>query len=207
MTRAWRGYLLAGIPLTIAYLWLPVETAKLVLWPVMGWSSVIAILIGVRVNRPPSPARLVPARCRRGHPADGRQPLQRSRSHPTLRDAVPLVRRRRLSGDVPAVDRRPGAARPSPIGRSRPSRCHRRRHHHGGPGTGLVGPAHRSVRPDRRPHRGRASRLDRLSRWRRRAPRHRGPVGGRWRSPSRRVLAVGREPRAAARRRTRSTAI
>ena len=55
MTRAWRGYLLAGIPLTIAYLWLPVETAKLVLWPVMGWSSVIAILIGVRVNRPPSP--------------------------------------------------------------------------------------------------------------------------------------------------------
>ena len=79
MTRAWRGYLLAGIPLTIVYLWLPVETAKLVLWPVIG--LVVGDRDPDRRQGEPSaePARLVPARCRRGHPADGRQPLQRSR--------------------------------------------------------------------------------------------------------------------------------
>ncbi len=35
-----------------AYMVLPIEVARVVLWPVVGWSSVIAILIGVRLNRP-----------------------------------------------------------------------------------------------------------------------------------------------------------
>ncbi|MEY2592064.1 MAG: hypothetical protein QOJ67_4048, partial [Acidimicrobiaceae bacterium] len=37
------------------YLMVPTGTAKLVVWPVIGWSAVIAILIGVRVNRPDAP--------------------------------------------------------------------------------------------------------------------------------------------------------
>jgi diguanylate cyclase (GGDEF)-like protein/PAS domain S-box-containing protein len=49
---AWRWYLACSIPLTIAYLWLPLEPAKLVVWPIIGWSSVIAIVVGVRVHRP-----------------------------------------------------------------------------------------------------------------------------------------------------------
>ena len=38
--------------MTFIYLWLPVEDAKLYVWPIIGWSSVIAILVGIRVNRP-----------------------------------------------------------------------------------------------------------------------------------------------------------
>ena len=52
---AWRLYLASAIPLTIAYLWLPVEPAKLIVWPIIGWSSVIAIVVGVRCHRPPAP--------------------------------------------------------------------------------------------------------------------------------------------------------
>jgi diguanylate cyclase (GGDEF)-like protein/PAS domain S-box-containing protein len=52
MARAWRTYLLSAVPVTLAYIWLPLEIARVVLWPVIGWSSVIAILIGVRLNRP-----------------------------------------------------------------------------------------------------------------------------------------------------------
>jgi len=55
MARLWRWYLVGGIPLTIAYFWLPAETARLVLWPIIGWSSVVAILVGVSVNRPEAP--------------------------------------------------------------------------------------------------------------------------------------------------------
>ena len=131
MTRAWRGYLLAGIPLTITYLWLPAETAKLVVWPIIGWSSVIAILIGVRINRPPSPRAwyLLAAGVATLIMGDNLYSVPQRRA--TRRDAVPVLRGRRVPGDVPAADRRPGAARPPPIGGSRPSRRHRRRHHHG----------------------------------------------------------------------------
>jgi diguanylate cyclase (GGDEF)-like protein/PAS domain S-box-containing protein len=50
--RAWKWYLASAIPLSLLYLWLPVEDAKLYVWPVIGWSSVIAIVVGVKANRP-----------------------------------------------------------------------------------------------------------------------------------------------------------
>jgi diguanylate cyclase (GGDEF)-like protein/PAS domain S-box-containing protein len=53
--RAWQWYLACAVPLTLAYLWLPLEPAKLIVWPLIGWSSVIAIVVGVRINRPSSP--------------------------------------------------------------------------------------------------------------------------------------------------------
>ncbi len=51
---AWlcRGYLVAGMLLTVVYFVVPTEPAKLVVWPIIGWSSVLAILVGVAVNRP-----------------------------------------------------------------------------------------------------------------------------------------------------------
>ena len=52
MRRAWLYYLASAIPLAVIYLWLPVDSAKLFVWPVIGWSSVIAIVVGIRVNRP-----------------------------------------------------------------------------------------------------------------------------------------------------------
>jgi diguanylate cyclase (GGDEF)-like protein/PAS domain S-box-containing protein len=55
MARAWRWYLASAVPLTIAYLWLPLEPAKLIVWPIIGWSSVIAIVVGARVHRPAAP--------------------------------------------------------------------------------------------------------------------------------------------------------
>lgn len=53
--RAWCIYLIAGIPLSLLYFWLPADTAKVVMWPIIGWSSVIAIVVGVRLNRPATP--------------------------------------------------------------------------------------------------------------------------------------------------------
>ena len=53
MTPRWSyRYLAAGIALTVAYFALPADTAKLVIWPMIGCSSAIAIIIGVRRNHP-----------------------------------------------------------------------------------------------------------------------------------------------------------
>ena len=52
MARLWRWYFVGWIPLAIAYFLLPADAANLVLSPIVGWSSVIAILVGIRVNRP-----------------------------------------------------------------------------------------------------------------------------------------------------------
>jgi diguanylate cyclase (GGDEF)-like protein/PAS domain S-box-containing protein len=57
MTRqAWKAYLALALPVSVAYMSAPAETAKLYFWPIIGWSSVIAILVGVAINRP-EPAR------------------------------------------------------------------------------------------------------------------------------------------------------
>jgi diguanylate cyclase (GGDEF)-like protein/PAS domain S-box-containing protein len=53
--RAWYIYLTAGVPLSVLYFCLPTEIAKVVIWPIIGWSSVIAIVVGVRLNRPETP--------------------------------------------------------------------------------------------------------------------------------------------------------
>ena len=36
MRRAWLYYLASAIPLAVIYLWLPVDSAKLFVWPVIG---------------------------------------------------------------------------------------------------------------------------------------------------------------------------
>ncbi|MGZ4674275.1 MAG: putative bifunctional diguanylate cyclase/phosphodiesterase [Ilumatobacteraceae bacterium] len=52
-TSRWSAcYLVAGTLLTVVYFVLPTDTAKLVIWPIIGGSSAIAILVGVRLNRP-----------------------------------------------------------------------------------------------------------------------------------------------------------
>ena len=56
-TSRWsHRYLAAGIALTVAYFALPADTAKLVIWPAVGLCSVIAIIVGVRLNRPTAPS-------------------------------------------------------------------------------------------------------------------------------------------------------
>jgi hypothetical protein len=53
LTSRWsRGYLIAGLALATAYFALPVDTAKLVIWPIVGFACVIAIVVGVRLNHP-----------------------------------------------------------------------------------------------------------------------------------------------------------
>jgi diguanylate cyclase (GGDEF)-like protein/PAS domain S-box-containing protein len=51
-SRLWHTYLTLGVALTVVYYLLPSETADLVVWPIIGWSSVIAVVVGVAVNRP-----------------------------------------------------------------------------------------------------------------------------------------------------------
>jgi diguanylate cyclase (GGDEF)-like protein/PAS domain S-box-containing protein len=50
--RAWIAYLVGGVVLGVVYLVVPVGPAKLVVWPLIGWSSVAAVLGGVRLHRP-----------------------------------------------------------------------------------------------------------------------------------------------------------
>lgn len=52
MAWLWRLYLVLGIALTAAYYLLPSESAGLFVWSIIGWSSVIAIIVGIAVNRP-----------------------------------------------------------------------------------------------------------------------------------------------------------
>jgi signal transduction histidine kinase len=48
----WRAYLLFGAALAVAYYLVPPASAKLVVWPVIGFSSAAAIVVGIRRNRP-----------------------------------------------------------------------------------------------------------------------------------------------------------
>ncbi|MEY2567315.1 MAG: hypothetical protein QOE35_1844 [Actinomycetota bacterium] len=48
----WKGYLVAACGLGAAYFLLPPASAKLVVWPAIGWSSVAAIVVGVRRHGP-----------------------------------------------------------------------------------------------------------------------------------------------------------
>ncbi|MDQ1375211.1 MAG: hypothetical protein QOJ09_2549 [Actinomycetota bacterium] len=51
-SAAWWCYLLAAVGLAVAYFTLPPAQAKLIAWPAIGWSSVVAMLIGIRLHRP-----------------------------------------------------------------------------------------------------------------------------------------------------------
>ena len=51
MARLWSAYVAVGVALTTMYYLLPSEPADLIIWPIVGWVSVIAIVVGVRVNR------------------------------------------------------------------------------------------------------------------------------------------------------------
>jgi signal transduction histidine kinase len=51
----WRVYLGLGAVLCTAYYLVPATTAKLVVWPLIGGSSVAAIVLGTRWHRPASP--------------------------------------------------------------------------------------------------------------------------------------------------------
>ncbi|MEY2449013.1 MAG: hypothetical protein QOH79_2489 [Acidimicrobiaceae bacterium] len=48
----WKWYLVTGFVLSVAYLVLSPAPAKLIVWPAIGWSSVAAIVVGVRRHRP-----------------------------------------------------------------------------------------------------------------------------------------------------------
>ena len=48
----WKWYLGAGLMVSVVYAFVPPEPAKLFLWPAIGWSSVAAIVLGVRRHRP-----------------------------------------------------------------------------------------------------------------------------------------------------------
>jgi diguanylate cyclase (GGDEF)-like protein/PAS domain S-box-containing protein len=50
--RAWKCYIAFGMTLGVIYAIVPLPATKLIVWPLLAWSSVIAILVGVRRNRP-----------------------------------------------------------------------------------------------------------------------------------------------------------
>jgi diguanylate cyclase (GGDEF)-like protein/PAS domain S-box-containing protein len=52
MARVWKLYIGLGVVLTVLYAIVPLPTTKLVFWPLIAWSSVIAIVVGVKRNRP-----------------------------------------------------------------------------------------------------------------------------------------------------------
>jgi diguanylate cyclase (GGDEF)-like protein/PAS domain S-box-containing protein len=50
--RAWKWYIGLGIVLAAAYAIVPMPASTLIVWPLIAWSSVIAIVVGVRLNHP-----------------------------------------------------------------------------------------------------------------------------------------------------------
>ena len=53
--QTWRVYLAVGFLLSVVYFMVPVGIAHHVVFDVIGWSSIIAILYGIRRNRPSNP--------------------------------------------------------------------------------------------------------------------------------------------------------
>src|SRR5574341_453812 len=51
----WRAYLAFGALLAVVYYLVPPQIAKLAIWPVIGFSSAAAILLGIRWNHPDRP--------------------------------------------------------------------------------------------------------------------------------------------------------
>src|ERR1700675_1408046 len=52
MARAWKWYVALGIVLAVIYAIVPLPATKLLVWPLLAWSSVIAIVVGVKRNHP-----------------------------------------------------------------------------------------------------------------------------------------------------------
>ena len=75
-STAWCWYLVAAVPVAMAYFILPTVPAKLIVWPALGWSSVAAIAVGRPVAPARRPHRVVPAARRRRHVHRRRRPLQ-----------------------------------------------------------------------------------------------------------------------------------
>ena len=50
--RVWKCYIAFGLALGVIYAIVPLPESKLIVWPLLTLSSVIAILVGVRLNRP-----------------------------------------------------------------------------------------------------------------------------------------------------------
>ena len=52
-TSRWsRLFILAGAVMTLVYYLLPTDAAKLMIWPLLGAGSVVAVIVGVRLNQP-----------------------------------------------------------------------------------------------------------------------------------------------------------
>ena len=50
--HAWWAFGVFGATVTLLYMVVPKDLAKLVFWPIIGWSSVAAILLGIRMHKP-----------------------------------------------------------------------------------------------------------------------------------------------------------
>jgi len=50
--RAWYWYIALGVVLAALYAIVPLPATKLIVWPILAWSSVIAIVVGVQWNSP-----------------------------------------------------------------------------------------------------------------------------------------------------------
>jgi diguanylate cyclase (GGDEF)-like protein/PAS domain S-box-containing protein len=51
-TTIWVAYLIGALALTVAYFLATPATAKLVFWPIIGWSSFAAMIVGIRMHKP-----------------------------------------------------------------------------------------------------------------------------------------------------------
>jgi diguanylate cyclase (GGDEF)-like protein/PAS domain S-box-containing protein len=51
MGRRCYAFVASGVALATLYYLLPAKPADLVVWPIIGWASVVAVVVGVRVNR------------------------------------------------------------------------------------------------------------------------------------------------------------
>ena len=179
----WKWYLGAGLMVSVGLNGLvPPEPAKLIVWPAIGWSSVAAI-----VPRGPAPSAGSRPRWYLLAPASPRSSsattcTASATTCSTKTVAVPVVRRPRLPGDVPAARRRARAPRAQahsgPRSRQRSSTPPSSRAASGSLSwVILIVPYVRSqdMRPARTAH------VDRLSPRRRRPARHRRAPGRRFR--------------------------
>ena len=172
-----RWYLAIGGVLLALYLLVPPFQGSPVLINFLSGSSAVAIVVGVRRNRPVTRLAVAAVRARAG------AVLPRGRLHLPVSEAarprgsVPVDRRRAVPRHVPGADgRRPDHRAPQEPG-GRPGGRDRRAHHHRRRRPALVVLPDGAVRPRRHALAPREERLDRVPA-RRRPPARRGPAAG-----------------------------
>ena len=187
----WQLYLIGASFATFLYWLVPPFKGSGPVINLIGLSGVVAVIVGIRRNRPESRLAMVAVRTR-FLLVLARRRLHVQLPNPVPREhSVPVVRRRGLPGRLSGTDGGPAAARSPPQPRARPRRADRLADHDARALARLIHRADRAVRARQHVVAAAEARIDRLPARRHPPAGGRDPARGRQRHPQTGLLSDG----------------